>query len=256
MDASARPHANDIFDRVQNDGARELARPFSSLGFSALFAGFTIGATPLAAALVLSQLGTSGAAELAAGLVYPVGYVAVILGRAQFFTENTLYPVVVALQNPSVVPRTIRLWAIVLGGNLIGAVVFGLLMSESPVLEPQAHAALVDAGLQRVADAPWANFWGAFIVGWLLAMVAWLVEASDTAFGRLSVIWALTFVAGIGGFDHCIASTIEVFSATLDGQVEAGRLLGWLGTVVAGNIAGGILIVSVLNYGQIRAERS
>lgn len=254
MPEQARPRAHDIFERVRDDAAHELDRPLSGLAFSALFAGFTIGATPLAVAIAVSLLGSGGTGEFVAALLYPIGYAAVILGRAQFFTENTLYPVILSLQDHSAVPRTARLWILVYSGNIAGALLFALLVMETSALDAGASSAIIDRGADRVLGDFWQNFWGAVIVGWLLALVAWLVEASNAAIGQLAVIWMLTFLAGVGGFDHCIASTIEVFSAVLEGDVASDRFLGWLGTVTLGNAAGGVLIVSLLNYGQIHAE--
>ncbi len=97
-----RPHAVDIYERVCDDTIEELKRPPSSLVFSGLFAGFTIGLAPLAYALALVALGDGDSQKFVATLLYPIGYIAVIIGRAQFFTENTLYPVMVSMRKPGV----------------------------------------------------------------------------------------------------------------------------------------------------------
>jgi formate/nitrite transporter FocA (FNT family) len=108
-----RPHAVDIYERVCDDTVEELRRPPSSLAFSGLFAGFTIALAPLAYALALVTLGEGESQKFAAALVYPIGYIAVIIGRAQFFTENTLYPVTVTMRKPEFLTPSSRLWAIV-----------------------------------------------------------------------------------------------------------------------------------------------
>src|SRR5436189_3109902 len=95
--ASSRPTAREIYERVQEDAHDELERSPGALAFSALFAGFTIGATPLAEAAALALLHSSGGATIVAALVYPTGFIAAVIGRAQLFTETTLYPVVASL---------------------------------------------------------------------------------------------------------------------------------------------------------------
>ena len=91
------------------------------------------------------------------------------------------------------------------------------------------------------------------VTGWLLALVAWLVEASEHAIGQIAVIYAITLVVGLGGFDHCIATTVEAFCALFEGPLALGDLLGWLAVTTLGNIAGGVMIVAAINYGQVRA---
>jgi formate/nitrite transporter FocA (FNT family) len=115
----SRPSPQLIYARVREDAEDQLARTHRALAFSGLFAGFTMGASYLALAIVL-VLVTGPSEKLVAALLYPVGYVAVILGRAQLFTENTLYPVVPCLEERRHIPKTARLWAIVVAGNSSG----------------------------------------------------------------------------------------------------------------------------------------
>lgn len=82
--------------------------------------------------------------------------------------------------------------------------------------------------------------------------MAWLVEAAEAAVGQFLVIGALTFLVGLGRFDHSVASTSEVFAAMLDGSVGVAGAASWLGTAVLGDVVGGVGIVALLNYGQVR----
>ena len=96
-------------------------------------------------------------------------------------------------------------------------------------------------------------FWSGVIGGWIIALVAWMVTASHWTIGQIAVIWLLTFVVGIGHFAHCIASSGEIMSAVFAGQVSFVTYLHWLGVATAGNITGGVLIVTLLNFGQVKA---
>lgn len=251
----ARPHALDIYEQVCEDSKEELGRPAGSLFFSALFAGFTIGLASISVVLATVALGPGESQKFVAAALYPIGYLAVILGRAQFFTENTLHPVVVSLRDSSFIRPTARLWVIVYFSNLLGALVFATLVIVTGAFDETVQGQLVEFGIGDTSGGFTDTFWSAVVTGFLLALVAWLVEAMGSAIGaQMAIIWALTFLVALGTFDHCIATTVEAFAALLDGELGLGKLLGWLGTATLGNILGGVMIVSAINYGQVREE--
>lgn len=252
---STRPSAAEINDRVLKNGTDELGRPPQALAISGLFAGFTLGATPLVVAFVAVLLGGGDSATFVASLFYPIGFIAVILGRSQLFTENTLYPVVASFDNPRRVTDTAKLWATVLVANSIGAFVFALAAVKTGALPNDVISQMVQLGDEAVFGSFWRNFWSAVLGGWLLATVAWLVEATATAVGQVLVIWALVFVVGVAALDHTVSTAIQVEAALLEGELGVGNWLGWLGTTVLGNALGGVIIVSLFNYGQVRTPR-
>jgi len=253
---STRPTAYEIHERVLKDGVDELERPASALAISGLFAGFTLGATPLAVAFVAALLGGGDQATFVAALFYPVGYLAVILGRSQLFTENTLYPVVASLDDRRRLGGTARLWATVLAANAVGAFVFALVAVQTGALPDDVVSQMTKVGDKAVVGSFWRNFWSAVLAGWLLATVAWLVEATATAVGQVLVIGALTFVVGLAALDHSVSTAIQVEAALLEGELGVGQWLRWLGTTVLGNALGGGVIVALFNYGQVRAPRA
>lgn len=248
----ARPSAELIYERVLHDARDELGRTPRALLLSALLAGFTVGATPLVVALTFQQLEATDVEVFVASLVYPIGYIAVILGRAQLFTENTLYPAVLSLEERQHLPATARLWAVVLLGNLIGGFAMALLLVETTALPESVIDELAKLGDEAASRPFWKTFWSGVLAGWLLAMVAWLVEATETAIGQFVVIWLLTMLVGLGAFDHCVASAVEVFGGLLDGRVGLGEAAGWEAAAILGNVLGGVLIVSLANYGQVK----
>jgi formate-nitrite transporter family protein len=103
-----------------------------------------------------------------------------------------------------------------------------------------------------VSGTPAHFFWSGVIGGWIIALVAWVVTASQWTIGQLVIVWFLTFVVGIGKFSHCIASSGEVFSAVVSGELALASYFHWLFFATLGNITGGVVIVSMLNYGQVK----
>jgi formate/nitrite transporter FocA (FNT family) len=117
----ARPTAHQIFAQVASNARHELGRPASALAVAGVVGGLTMGLTALSTSIVSAELGTSAGAQFIAHLFYPIGFMAVILGRGQLFTENTLYPVALVMAERGHVGRTLRLWALVFPTNVVGA---------------------------------------------------------------------------------------------------------------------------------------
>jgi formate/nitrite transporter FocA (FNT family) len=228
-----RPTANEIYEQVSRNARHELDRSVIGLSISGLAGGITMGLTVLSTSIVLSLLGQSPVARFVADLLYPIGFIAVILGRAQLFTENTLYPVALMLAERRHGWKTLRLWAIVLPCNVLGALLFALLAVRTGALLPAVVAAMTHLGLDAVAFSASHIFWSGVIGGWIIALVAWLVSGSHS-------------------IAHCIATSGEILAAVLNHQLPLSRYFAWLLPAALGNICGGVLLVTLLEYGQVK----
>ncbi len=253
---SSRPKAHEIFEQVAKNGRDELHRSTRALAVSGLAGGFTMGLTGMAVATVRALLPAGTTSNLISFFFYPIGFIAVIIGRAQLFTENTLYPVVLVLTDRHYVKDTLRLWATVLSANVAGAFLFALLVVRTSALEPKVVSELVKVGTEMVSASMANVFWSGIIGGWLIAFVAWVVTASQWTIGQLAMIWLLTFLVGAGHFAHCIATSDEILTAALGGPVPIATYFRWLFFATSGNIIGGVTIVSLLNWGQVHAGES
>jgi len=250
---SSRRSASQILEQVANNGRDELARSSHALAFSGIAGGLTMGLTGLAVAIAGATLGSERNAEIISHLLYPLGFIAVIIGRAQLFTENTLYPVILVLDERRHLRNMLRLWAIVFPANVLGAFLFALLVIRTPSLRPEYASELIRIGQSALDSSTTHIFWSAVIGGWLIALVAWMVSASHWTIGQIAIIWIVTFVVGLGHFAHCIATSGEILSAVVAGQASAGAYGHWILFATLGNIVGGVTIVSLLNYGQVKA---
>ncbi len=250
---TSRPSAHEIFEQVVDDARDELRRSTRALAFSGVAGGITIGLTPLAVGAVRVLLPDGPLADVVPYLFYPIGFIALIIGRAQLFTENTLYPVVLVLDEHRHVRNTLRLWGTVFIANLAGAWVFAWLMVRTSGVEPKIVGEIVKAGLAMVSPSPSAVFWSGVVAGWIIALVAWMVSASHWTMSQIVVIWLLMFVVGIARLDHCVSISAEILCSVVAGPVPVLTYLRWLLFAALGNIVGGVLIVSLLNWGQVRA---
>lgn len=246
----ARPSAHQIYKQVADNGRDELKRSSRALAISGLAGGSFMGLTSLGTAVVLAILGESPAAHLVAKLFYPLGFIVVIIGRSQLFTENTLYPVALVLAERRHVWNTLRLWSIVLPANILGAFFFAMLCAYTHALQDAVLHNLVALGAEALAHPAATIFWSGVFGGWIIATAAWLVSGSHSVTGSVLLIWLLTAVVGLGNFAHCIATSSEILITVLRGQASYGAYFHWLLFAVLGNICGGVGMVTLLEYGQ------
>jgi len=247
-----RPTAIQIYEQVSLNARRELARSNISLAISGLVGGLTMGLTGLGVSIATAALGHSPTAQFIAFLFYPLGFMAVILGRGQLFTENTLYPVALILSERRHVLSTLRLWAVVFSTNVAGAFLFAILCARTKALEPQVLATMAQFGADASSLPARHIFWSGVVGGWIIAMVAWLVSGSHSITGSVALIWSLTLVVGLGHFAHCIATSGEILAAVLTHQLPPLDYFKWLLPATGGNITGGVLLVTLLEYGQAK----
>jgi formate/nitrite transporter FocA (FNT family) len=249
-----RPSAQEIYTQVAENARQELKRSSVSLGISGFAGGTFMGLSALGTAMAISLLGNhqdSGAIHLISRMFYPVGFIVVILGRSQLFTENTLYPVALVLAERRQLWNTLRLWGVVLPSNVLGALAFAALVSLTPALGHGTLDQLVQLGLSAASKPMPEVFWSGVMGGWLIATAAWLVSGSHSITGSVMIIWILTFLVGLGDFAHCIATSGEILCAVLRGQLGWAVYPHWFFPAVLGNICGGVGMVTLIEYGQV-----
>lgn len=251
-----RPSAEEIYRQVARNAQAELKRSSFALAVSGVAGGLFMGLSGLGIGLAMVTMGDSPHAYALSRLFYPLGFIVVMIGRAQLFTENTLYPVALVLAERKQLWNTLRLWSIVLPTNVLGALLFAMLMVLAPSVPHDVMSAVANVGVEAVSK-PWtAVFWTGVTAGWIIATAAWLVSGSSSVIGSILLIWILTFVVGLGGFAHCIATSGEILTAVLSHKVGWGTYGGWLLWAVLGNICGGVIMVTLLEYGQAVVGKS
>lgn len=185
---------------------------------------------------------------------YPVGFLIVILGRQQLFTENTLTPVLPLLHRRTAVMagKVARLWGIVLVTNLAGTMAFAWVLARTGYFPAAVDEAFAAIGNEALRHGFGRTLVGAVFAGWLIALMVWLLPYARTA--RPWIILLMAYVVALGGFAHIIAGSTEVLYLVAAGAVSWGTYLGrfFLPTLV-GNVLGGVALVALLNHGQVTA---
>lgn len=248
----AAPRAAVIYEAIHREGLDELERPGLAVAFSGLAAGLSMGFSMVAEGLLVAWLPDAGWAHIVSKLGYSIGFLIVVLGRQQLFTENTLTPILPFLQDRkwSTLVQVARLWGIVLLANVAGTFLFALIVSQTSVLEPRTAEAILGLGKEMLEPGFGTTFIRAVFAGWLIALMVWLLPFAET--GRVIVIIVITWLVGAGNFSHIIVGSVEAGYMLFTG--EAGpSILAWrffLPTLI-GNIIGGVAFVTALNHAQV-----
>ena len=244
-----------IHEIVREEGQVELKRSFQGLAWSALAAGLSIGFSFITQAYLQAGLPDTSWRRLVSAFGYCLGFLIVVLGRQQLFTETTLTALIPTLTKRDLptLMQTLRVWAIVLAANLIGTLIFAALASRPGVFEPQAAAAMATISAKLLALPGWECAVRAGAAGWLIGLMVWLLPASGTA--RPLVIILLTYVVAMCEFPHIIAGSVEAAYGVFTGHATVGAYITkFLVPVLCGNVIGGTTLAALLNHAPVASE--
>lgn len=251
----ARPRTIVIFEAIREEGENELGRSPASLAWSALAAGLSMTMGLVAMGAFASHLPETPWRPLIVSLGYPLGYLIVILGRQQLFTENTLTPLLPILSRPTPqrIGRLAMLWGIVLAGNIVGALIGATFLALSHAMSASAEAPMGEFAVKLSQLQPLTIFAQAVFAGWLIALMVWLLPLAEAA-GQLFVIFLVTYVVGIAEFSHIVAGSVEFFFGAWAGRVPWGGYPAFFVPTLLGNVIGGVTFVALIAFATIISE--
>jgi formate/nitrite transporter FocA (FNT family) len=249
------PRTPVIYEVVRRLGEDEMARPATSLWWSGVAAGLSISFSLLAQAILQAHLPDTAWRPLVSSFGYCVGFLMVILGSQQLFTESTITVVLPVLHRPSLqkIWRMGRLWAIVLTANFIGTLFAAAFCTFTPVLPPPLLHGMQE--LSRVLlPLSWLDMaFRGVSSGFLIAAMVWMIPTAENA--KFAVITLMTYLIAIGGFTHIVAGSMEANMLVLAGDWEWWRmLLQFFVPVLFGNMIGGTALFALISYAQVMEE--
>jgi formate/nitrite transporter FocA (FNT family) len=249
-----RPSSKILHEAVRTEGELDLHRTPAALAWSALAAGLSMGFSLLSMGILRSSLPDVAWRPLVVNLGYTVGFLIVILGRQQLFTEKTLTPVLPLLHNrdlPTLL-RLLRLWGIVLVGNLIGALVFALVAGSGAIFAG-LHDSFRELSLEAMQGSFGSHLLRAIYSGWLVALIVWLLPGADTS--RVFIIVLLSYIIGCARLSHVIAGSVEALYGVVAGATSVGAYVtDFLLPTLLGNLIGGMSLVAAFTHGEVAAE--
>jgi formate/nitrite transporter FocA (FNT family) len=249
------PRALVIHEVVRQQGEEELERPTSALAVSGFAAGLSMGFSFLVMAMIWAELPGAPWRLLLASPGYAAGFLIVILGRQQLFTESTLTAILPFFTRPGT--RTLagasRVWAVVFAANLAGTWLFAWVLAHEGIFSNEIWQALGETARLTGEATLLASFMKAIMAGWLIALMVWLLPGAGSA--RLFVIIILTTIVALGSMPHIIAGSVEAAWSALAGHSSLERyVLHFLLPTLAGNTAGGVALTAMLNHAPVAHE--
>lgn len=245
------------YEVIRRAGSDELRRSSPALAWSGLAAGLSMGFSMVTEAFLLESLPDAEWTPLVTKFGYSIGFLVVIMGSQQLFTENTLTAVIPLLADRSrrALRNTLRLWAVVLVSNLVGAFLFAFALSIEGLFGSARTATFERVALSALQHEPLRAFALAIYAGWLIALMVWMLPRAKETDALIIIV--ITWVVGLGGFPHIIAGGVEAFYAGLRGIAPWNVVVGgYLVPALLGNTLGGVTLVAGLAHAQVVSGRS
>jgi len=240
---------------VRREAQKELDRSVSGLAWSGLAAGLGMGFSMVAEGVLRAALPDEPWRPLIAKLGYSVGFLVVILGSQQLYTENTLEPMVPLLheRTSEQLKKVFRLWGIVFLANIIGTLAFSLFAAKTSAFDENLKAAFLAMALESIEPTAGTIFLKAIVAGMIIALLVWMLPAAKTA--HIWIIILLTWLIGAAKLSHVIAGSIETSYLVWEGAASVGTYLGrFLLPALLGNTLGGVVLVALINHAQVAAD--
>src|SRR6056297_502294 len=257
-DAVNRPkEVHEILQEQLYTAQKEHERPSLELFLSAFTAGLEIGFSVFFMGIMYTLFAgevTASQLHLIVSVFYPIGFIFVIIGKSQLFTEHTTLAVMPVLNRDASIRSLLRLWGIIYGGNILGGLVFAVLLALVPAeMGLISDESLVHLAAKLTGHRPYVIFGSGVIAGWLMGLLSWLVTSSQETISRIFQIFLVTTVIGIGSLHHSIVGSIEVFSAML---IDPSITFSAYGITqiwsTLGNLAGGVIFVAFIKFSHVR----
>lgn len=255
VEARSTPRTPVIYEIVRRLGEEEMARPVVSLWWSGLAAGLSISFSLLAQAVLQQHLEPAGWRLLVTSFGYSIGFLMVVLGRQQLFTENTITVVLPVIADWSIgnLGRAARLWAVVLLANFAGTLFAAAFCSFTPAIDPDLKREMLELSRHALAYGWLDSMFRAIAAGFLIAAMVWLLPSAEGS--QVWIIIVMTWLISAGGFLHIVAGSMEAFMLMWDGSVSVVQVLGgFIAPVLIGNVFGGTALFALLTYAQVMKE--
>ncbi|WP_028357434.1 formate/nitrite transporter family protein [Brackiella oedipodis] len=251
---SSKLSPSEIYNSIKKDGLKELCRPVSALIFSGISAGLFISFSFLFTAVLTAALPDEPWSALITSMGYTVGFIIIILGHLQLFTENTITTVIPLFQ-PFTAHKlylVARLWLVVFISNIIGTTIAALFLNTPDLFEPAVDAAMLKVAEHVASQDAMSNIIKGIPAGILISALVWIMANMKH---RLGIIFFVTYLMALGSFSHVIVGSAEMAYAVLHDIAGLGDyFLRFLLPTALGNIIGGTLIFTLMIHGQVSSD--
>jgi formate/nitrite transporter FocA (FNT family) len=241
-DSPIEDELEDAFSRMVVEGTQRLHRSWREVLVTGFFGGTEVAMGVLAYLSVYEATGN----PLLSGIAFSIGFLALLLGKSELFTEGFLVPVTTVAAKRASVAQLLKLWSGTLAANLVGGwVLMWLIMTGFPKL----HAQVVEsASHYALASLSPETFALAVLGGMAITLMTRMQHGTDSVPGKMAAAVAGAFLlAGLQMF-HSILDSLLIFGAIQTGNAPFGYVdwVGWFAYTLIGNVLGGLVLVTLL----------
>jgi formate-nitrite transporter family protein len=249
----------EIWDQSAEEGERRLSRSAAGLLATGLVGGLDVMVGIVALTVTAGAMQAvmpEATAHLLGSLTFGIGFVFLVIGRSELFTENFMVPISSALRREAGGSALLRLWIGTLIGNLAGLAILSLILSRAGLVPPEtldAAGGIAETFADRSAGSALLS---AIVAGAVMTLMTWLVHAADTDVARIWIALLVGFVLAAPSLNHAVVSFGEMAFGILAGTGTAAwfDLAQNFPIAVAGNLIGGFVFVTIARFVQIRGE--
>lgn len=255
VEEHSRLRAPVVHQIIREEGDTELRRPFVSLLWSGVAAGVGLSMSVVAEGLLRENLPDTVWRPVIVSAGYTVGFVIVVIGRLQLFTENTITAVLPLLAIPSWrnFLLMLRLWGIVFTANIAGTFFFALAVIYFSIFPPDQVEAFLQISREFMQKSASEMLLQGIPAGFLIAAMVWMIPSAKGA--EVLIIFMMTYLISLGGMAHVIAGSAEAFLLFVAGEIGVWKTVGeFLVPTFVGNVIGGTFLFALLAHGQVTEE--
>jgi formate/nitrite transporter FocA (FNT family) len=250
-----------IAERAAGVGLERLDRSLVDILITATIGGIEVSLGGLAAMLVLGsalraspRIGLYGGLALS-GLVFPVGFFFVILGRSELFTENFLIPVAGVLRHEREAWTLAGVWGLSWVGNLAGCALMAALFSipdalGHPILNGYEHYSAY-----KLSMSPGGVLVSGILAGMVMTVLTWLLLGIGSTVGKILAIFAAGYVLFATNLSHSIVGASILFVGFRLAHYSLAGLIIWILLASVGNLLGGVGLVTLFRVAQVKEKQ-
>lgn len=196
-------------------------------------------------------------AHIGGSLFFGIGFVLIVVGRSELFTENFLVPVAGVLRGDGRARDIGRLWALTMLGNVAGLVLLAAIFSRAGLVPPETLEAAGQTADTLAARDMLTAFLSAVVAGATMTLFTWLSEAVELDVSRVLIALIIGFLLAAPTLNHAVVSIGEMLFGLFAGTTDKASwtdLAQNVPVAIAGNLVGGLGLVTVWRLVQMRGE--
>src|SRR5919206_3260796 len=249
-----------IAERASDVGEERLDRGNLDILVTSFIGGAEVSLGGLAAMTIVGSameavpgLGLYPALALG-GLAFPIGFLFVIVGRSELFTENFLIPVVSVMRGERRASSLLELWGLSWLGNVLGCAATAVLLAAPDAIGEPIRSGFVAYTDYKLSVPLFGVFVSAVLAGGVMTALTWLLLAIEHPVGRVIAIGAAGYVLFAANLSHSIVSTSVLLAGFAQAQRSLAEVGGWLMVATAGNLVGGLGLVTLFRLTQANEQ--